>query len=131
MKPNPQILLTSLAGDALCLGPHWIYDQHEIAKKFGRITGYAAPATSYHPGKQAGDFTHYGDQTLILLRSLAEHGRFDLTSFAAEWRAFWDDPATHSYRDGATKATLENLRKGALPNEAASASHDVAGAARI
>ena len=131
MKPHPQILLTSLAGDALCLGPHWIYDQREIAQKLGRITGYAAPLTSYHPGKQVGDFTHYGDQTLILLRSLAEHGRFDLTSFAAEWRAFWEDPATHSYRDGATKATLENLRKGARPDEAASASHDIAGAARI
>jgi ADP-ribosylglycohydrolase len=131
MKPTPQILITSLAGDALCLGPHWIYDQREIAQKLGRITGYAAPLTSYHPGKQAGDFTHYGDQTLILLRSLAEHGRFDLTGFAAEWRAFWEDPATHSYRDGATKATLENLRKGARPAEAASDSHDIAGAARI
>ena len=131
MKPTPQILITSLAGDALCLGPHWIYDQREIEQKLGRITGYAAPLTSYHPGKQAGDFTHYGDQTLILLRSLAEHGRFDLTGFAAEWRAFWEDPATHSYRDGATKATLENLRKGALPAEAASDSHDIAGAARI
>jgi ADP-ribosylglycohydrolase len=54
-----------------------------------------------------------------------------LTGFAAEWRAFWEDPATHSYRDGATKATLENLRKGALPAEAASDSHDIAGAARI
>ena len=131
MKPTPQILITSLAGDALCLGPHWIYDQREIAQKLGRITGYAAPLTSYHPGKQAGDFTHYGDQTLILLRSLADHGRFDLTGFAAEWRAFWEDPATHSYRDGATKATLENLRKGARPAEAASDSHDIAGAARI
>jgi ADP-ribosylglycohydrolase len=131
MKPTPQILITSLAGDALCLGPHWIYDQREIEQKLGRITGYAAPLTSYHPGKQAGDFTHYGDQTLILLRSLAEHGRFDLTSLAAEWRAFWEDPTTHSYRDGATKATLENLRKGALPAEAASDSHDIAGAARI
>ncbi len=131
MKLHPPILLTSLAGDALCLGPHWIYDQREIAKKFGQITAYAAPATNYHPGKLAGNFTHYGDQTLILLRSLAEHGRFDLTSFAAEWRAFWEDPATHSYRDGATKVTLENLRKGALPEEAASDSHDIAGAARI
>lgn len=131
MKPTPQILLTSLAGDALCLGPHWIYDQREIAQKLGQITGYAAPLTSYHPGKQAGDFTHYGDQTLILLRSLAQHGRFELTRFAADWRAFWEDPATHSYRDGATKVTLENLRKGALPEEAASDSHDIAGAARI
>ena len=64
------------------LGAHWIYSQREIAEKFGHITGYATPATSYHPGKQAGDFTHYGDQTMVLLRSLAAHGRFDLADFA-------------------------------------------------
>ena len=84
------ILITSLVADALSLGSHWIYSQREIADKFGSITGYSDPATSYHPGKQAGDFTHYGDQTMVLLRSLALHGRFDLASFANEWRAFWE-----------------------------------------
>jgi ADP-ribosylglycohydrolase len=125
------IVLSSLIGDALSLGAHWIYSQREIAEKFGRITGYAAPATNYHPGKQAGDFTHYGDQTLVLLRSLAKHGRFDLPAFAAEWQAFWEDPATLSYCDGATKATLANLRSGLPPENAASPSNDIAAAARI
>lgn len=125
------ILITSLVADALSLGAHWIYSQREIAEKFGRITGYSDPATSYHPGKQAGDFTHYGDQTMVLLRSLARHGRFDLASFASEWRAFWESPETQSYRDGATKATLANLRDGLPPTQAASPSNDIAGAARI
>ena len=125
------IVLTSLVADALSLGSHWIYSQREIADKFGDITGYSDPATSYHPGKQAGDFTHYGDQTLLLLRSLALHGRFDLASFAYEWRAFWENPETQSYRDGATKATLANLRNGLSPSQAASPSNDIAGAARI
>ena len=125
------IVLNSLIGDALSLGAHWIYSQREIAEKFGRITGYAAPATHYHPRKQAGDFTHYGDQTMILLRSLAKHGRFDLPAFAAEWQAFWEDPATLSYRDGATRATLSNLQQGLPPENAASPSNDIAGAARI
>lgn len=125
------ILITSLVADALSLGSHWIYSQREIADKFGDITGYSDPATSYHPGKQAGDFTHYGDQTMLLLRSLALHGRFDLASFANEWRAFWENPETQSYRDGATKATLANLRNGLLPSQAASPSNDIAGAARI
>ena len=125
------ILITSLVADALSLGSHWIYSQREIADKFGDITGYSDPATSYHPGKQAGDFTHYGDQTLLLLRSLALHGRFDLASFANEWRAFWENPETQSYRDGATKATLANLRNGLSPSQAASPSNDIAGAARI
>jgi len=125
------IPITSLAADALALGSHWIYSQREIADKFGDITGYSAPATSYHPGKQAGDFTHYGDQTMVLLRSLALHGRFDLASFADEWRLFWERPETQSYRDGATKATLANLRSVLSPAQAASPSNDIAGAARI
>ena len=125
------ILITSLVADALSLGSHWIYSQREIADKFGDITGYSDPATSYHPGKQAGDFTHYGDQTMLLLRSLALHGRFDLASFANEWRLFWEQTETQSYRDGATKATLANLRNGLSPSQAASPSNDIAGAARI
>ena len=125
------ILITSLVADALSLGSHWIYSQREIADKFGDITGYSDPATSYHPGKQAGDFTHYGDQTMLLLRSLALHGRFDLAFFANEWRLFWERTETQSYRDGATKATLANLRNGLSPSQAASPSNDIAGAARI
>jgi len=125
------IVLTSLIADALSLGPHWIYSQREIAEKFGGIIGYFDPATSYHPGKQAGDFTHYGDQTMVLLRSLASHSRFDLASFADEWCAFWESHGTRSYRDGATKATLANLRNGLPPGQAASPSNDIAGAARI
>jgi len=124
-------VLSSLVADALSLGAHWIYSQREIAEKFGKITGYSDPATSYHPGKHAGDLTHYGDQTMVLLRSLASHGRFDLGSFANEWRAFWESPETRSYRDGATNATLANLRSGLPPAQAASPSNDIAGAARI
>jgi ADP-ribosylglycohydrolase len=126
-----RIVLTSLVADALSLGSHWIYSQREIASKFGSITGYSDPATSYHPGKHAGDFTHYGDQTMLLLRSIALHGRFDLASFANEWRTFWENPEAHSYRDGATNATLANLRSGMAPAQAASPSNDIAGAARI
>lgn len=128
---SSQILLTSLIADALALGAHWIYSQREIAGKFGRTTDYAAPATSYHPGKQAGDFTHYGDQTMVLLRSLAAHGGFDLAEFARDWRGFWENPTTAAYRDGATKSTLENLRAGRPPERAASSSNDISGAARV
>jgi ADP-ribosylglycohydrolase len=125
------IVINSFVADALSLGAHWIYSQQEIADKFGKISGYSDPATKYHPGKQAGDFTHYGDQMMVLLRSLALHGRFDLASFADEWSAFWEKSETQSYRDGATKATLVNLRSGLPPEQAASPSNDIAGAARI
>jgi pimeloyl-ACP methyl ester carboxylesterase len=61
----------AFAADALCLGPHWIYDSTEIARIYSSgLTRYDAPHSKYHPGKRAGDFTHYGDQTLALLRRL-------------------------------------------------------------
>jgi ADP-ribosylglycohydrolase len=122
MNPSSNIVLGSLIADSLALGPHWIYDQDAIREKLGRVTTYQAPMASYHTGKTAGDFTHYGDQTLILLRSVKECGGFDLAHFMAAWRAFWENPATISYRDGATRAALANQNP---------SSHDIAGAARI
>ena len=125
------IVLFSFIGDALALGPHWIYNQDEIQSKLGRVTTYRAPISSYHLGKVAGDFTHYGDQTLVLLKSLAEDDGFDATKFASRWCAFWTDPGTHSYRDQATRQTLEHLQAGTPPARSGSDSHDIAGAARI
>ena len=60
MTTNESILFASFVGDAFSLGPHWIYSQREIAEKAGTISGYIDPLSSYHPGKKAGDFTHYG-----------------------------------------------------------------------
>ena len=128
MATPSDILLGSLIGDALALGPHWIYNQREIHEKLGRVTTYQPPLAIYHAGKMAGDFTHYGDQTLVLLRSITETGGFDLASFASAWQAFWENPATISYRDSATKATLAHLHSHSSP---ASTSDDIAGAARI
>ncbi len=125
------IVLYSFIGDALSLGPHWIYRQSEIARRVGDVRGYVDPLSNYHPGKKAGDFTHYGDQTLALLRSVATAKRFEIQAFARVWRSFWEDPATISYQDGATRATLQNLERGTLPQNSASGSNDIAGAARI
>lgn len=127
MTAASDIVLGSLIGDALALGPHWIYDQSVIRHKLGHLTTYQPPITTYHGGKTAGDLTHYGDQTLVLLHSLAETGGFDLVRFANAWLAFWENPATHAYRDGATKTTLAHLRSGAP----ASTSDEIAGATRI
>lgn len=128
---DANIVLVSFIGDALALGPHWIYDQDEIRSKIGRVTSYCAPLSTYHPGKSAGDFTHYGDQTLILLRSVAEDSAFVLERFIPRWRAFWEDQTNVTYRDGATRQTLDHLQAGVPPERAGSDSHDIAGAVRI
>ena len=125
------IVLYSLIGDALSLGPHWVYNQDEIAERAGRITGYLDPLSEYHPGKKAGDFTHYGDQASVLLESIAELNQFDLEDFAQIWMEFWEGEGEQSYKDGATKTTLQNLKDGKPTKDCASNSHDLAGAARM
>jgi ADP-ribosylglycohydrolase len=124
------MVLASFAGDALALGVHWIYDPQRIEREFGRVDGYRAPRPdAYHRTKQKGEFTHYGDQALVLLESLAARGTFDLADFAARWRTLFADYG--GYFDKATKGTLANFAAGRGPEASASPSDDLAGAARI
>lgn len=127
---NSGIILGSLAADSLALGPHWIYDTAIIDKKFGRIDKLQQPlADSYHKTKNLGDFTHYGDQTLLLLKSLAETGDFELQNFSQRWQKEMEHYG--GYLDGASKQTLKNLQTGKGPDECGSGSADLGGAARI
>ncbi len=124
------MVMASFAGDSLALGVHWIYDPNRIVKEFGRVEKYLKPPPdSYHPTKELGEFTHYGDQTVVLLESVAASKGFDLTDFAVRWQALFKD--YEGYYDQATKATLHNLARGNPPKTAGSSSNDLAGAARI
>ena len=124
------IVLASFAADSLALGAHWIYNTAQIEAKFGRVDTFLKPEpNSYHNTKERGEFTHYGDQTFVLLESLEANKGFDFDDFASRWRAFNKD--YEGYCDQATKATLENFGKGKSPREAGSSSNDLAGAARI
>jgi len=125
------MVMGAFIGDAISLGPHWVYDQEEIARKVTAPERYQDPVSPYHPGKKAGDFTHYGDQVLVLLRYIAEHHAFDLAGYAAAWKAYWENPATISYKDGSTKETLAGLGKGLPPERAGAHSHDLSGAGRF
>lgn len=76
-KANAMVL-ASLAADSLALGVHWIYNTNVIDKKFGRVQNYLKPVRpTYHPTKARGEFTHYGDQTMILLESVSKRSGFD------------------------------------------------------
>lgn len=123
------MLLGSFVGDALALGPHWVYNTHVIDKKFGTVDRFYDPLTSYHTGKKGGDFTHYGDQMLVLLESTATCGGFDPAHFAQSWRSFFE--SYQGYFDHATKDTLENMRAGKNLQVCGSSSDDLSGAARI
>lgn len=124
------MVLASFLGDSLALGPHWQYDQGALELAFGRVENLVAPPPDgYHRGKQAGQFTHYGDQTLVLLESIARTGGFDIKDFSRRWLGLFQD--YQGYYDGATKSTLANFSAGAEPLECGSSSNDLAGAARI
>lgn len=116
-----RLILPSLVGDALALGPHWEYDPAKIAEKLGSCDLYHDPITSYHPGKRAGDQTHYGDQTVLLWRFLEETKRWDAAAFKARWVEYWR--TSTSYRDHATRETLETGR--------GSSSNELGGPARL
>ncbi|WP_419659217.1 ADP-ribosylglycohydrolase [Desulfosarcina variabilis str. Montpellier] len=119
----------AFVADALSLGVHWVYNTGVIDKKFGRVEHYHDPLTSYHKGKKAGDFTHYGDQTLVLLEAVCAKGGFDGQYFAERWKAFFTD--YNGYFDKATKTTLENMATAENMTASGSPSDDLAGAARL
>ena len=124
------MVLASFVADALALGVHWVYNTNVIDKKWGRVEEYIKPERpTFHPSKDIGDFTHYGDQTLLLLNSVAADSGFNIIDFADKWRQF--SKSYEGYIDGATKATLENIKAGKQPTGAGSDSDDFAGAARI
>jgi ADP-ribosylglycohydrolase len=106
-----------------------VYNTGVIDKKFGRLEHYQDPLTSYHKGKRAGDFTHYGDQMLVLLECIAEAQGFDANRFDRSWRDFFEDYA--GYFDKATKATLESMAGGGELTQCGSDSDDLAGASRM
>lgn len=122
--------MASFLGDSLAMPAHWIYDTGEIDERFGRIGELLAPPKdSYHEGKRAGEFTHYGDQVMVLLESVAANSGYELDFFAESWTKFF---ASYSgYLDHATKATLQHFADGKSPAESGSSSTDLAGASRI
>jgi ADP-ribosylglycohydrolase len=124
------LLYGSFIADALALGAHWIYDQEEMRRDFGRVTHFLDPREdSYHRSKKRGEQTHYGDQALTLMESIKSRGRFDVSGFAQDWSRMWD--GYPDYFDQATKETLKHLNAGTPAKEAASNSNELGGAARI
>jgi ADP-ribosylglycohydrolase len=126
------LLYGALSGDSLALAAHWVYEQEELAQRFGRITDHQEPhPDGYHPGKDRGAQTHYGDQTLVLMDSLeACGGNFVMDDFARRWRGFWENNST-TYRDKSTKATLVHLEEGKGLTRAGSDILDLGGACRM
>lgn len=119
----------ALVADAFSLGAYWEYDVDEIKKAFPVYKDLYDPISEYHNGKKAGDFTHYGDQTMWLLESLALEKEFSLFSFAKRWKKYMSE--YNDYIDGASKKTLENLKSEKSALQSGSFSQDLSVVGRI
>lgn len=124
------MVLAAFSADSLALGAHWIYDPQKIKSEFGRTDSLQKPhSQSFHKNRDKGEFTHYGDQMLVLLESIAKTGDFDLADFSRRWKTLFKD--YDGYVDGATRNTLANYKAGKPVENAGSSSDELAGASRI
>lgn len=101
-------ILGGFVSDAYTLGAHWVYDPEQLEKLPIDWQVLNDPEAMWHKGKKAGDFTHYGDQMLLLLESITAEKHFSLERFAAYWET--NMRAYNGYIDGATRTTLENMQ---------------------
>jgi ADP-ribosylglycohydrolase len=123
MTVNKNAFLGAFIGDAIALGPHWIYDTDKIQQDFGEIKGIVEPLEdTFHKSKSKGEFTHYGDQMLMLadyiIDTKRDFNKKDFLEFYYDWMQEYN-----GYLDHATKETLnnfeDNLYKGSNSEELA------------
>jgi len=112
-KKVKEIVLSILVADSYSLGAHWIYDEKTLQTMTINWEELNAAQAIWHKGKVAGEFTHYGDQTLWLYQFLQDKTSFDPKEFVDFWKMKMD--IYDGYMDSATKTTLENIEKGISP----------------
>jgi ADP-ribosylglycohydrolase len=124
-------VIGSFIGDAMALGVHWVKNQEEIIQRYGDIDSLIKPElVDFHAGKEAGEFTHYGDQAYELLISVSTAGGFEVDNFMSRWRALFKG-GYKDYIDAATRTTLDQIGVCESYTECVSNSSELGGASRI
>jgi len=113
----------SLLADAYSLGGHWVYEQNELSTSNLNLKGLNSPLSNYHPTKCAGDFTHYGDQTIWLLEYMQQSKVYDPFVYGKLWQT--NMIAYNGYRDKASVDSLLNMKSGRSFLAAGSNSNDL------
>lgn len=119
---NPELgtIVGALVADAASVGFHWLYDQERIKHLAPEHPEFHPPASSDYVGisgyfahglKKAGDFSQYGEQTMVLLRSLvANAGKYDKTHYENLFCEHFGYGGQYvGYIDHPTKDTLNNI----------------------
>ncbi len=112
-KKVKDLVLSSLVADAYSLGAHWIYDEKQLQILDVDWNNLNDAKVIWHKGKVAGDFTHYGDQTLWLYEYLQDKENFDINEYIQYWKAKTE--IYNGYIDGSTRETLENIENKVTP----------------
>ena len=119
------LVTSALVVDSYCLGTHWVYDEQQLINNSIDWDALNAPLAMWHKGKKAGDFTHYGDQTLWLYEFLKDKDSFDEEAF----KDFWFEKMKHytGYIDGASRNTLSNIEEKISPSGSSSTDLSIVG----
>ncbi len=115
-------ILGALVADAASLGFHWLYDQERIReiapdspefrsptpRDYDNVHGFFA-----HGNKRVGDLSQYGEQAMVLLRSLvANGGRYDKIHYEDSFREHFGYGGKYiGYIDHPTRDTLDNIAR--------------------
>ncbi|UGA54072.1 ADP-ribosylglycohydrolase family protein [Vibrio sp. VB16] len=115
-------ILGTLVADAASVGFHWLYDQERIREIAPDSPEFHPPTMSdydnvpgfyAHGSKRVGDLSQYGEQALVLMRSLvANGGRYDKTQYENAFREHFGYGGKYvGYIDHPTRDTLDNITR--------------------
>lgn len=113
-------ILGALVADAATMGLHWLYSQRRIAQLVPQQPEFRVPdeadyegGVGYfaHGGKDAGEYSHYGEQMLVMLHSLAETGgHYEKAHYQEAFRRhFGYGGGFVGYIDRPTRQTLDRI----------------------
>jgi ADP-ribosylglycohydrolase len=113
-------ILGALVADAATMGFHWVYSQRRIVELTPEVPEFRQPdekdfegGVGYfaHASKHAGDLSQYGEQMLVMLRSLAETGgHYDRANYTEQFRRHFGYGGEFvGYIDRPTRQTLDRI----------------------
>ncbi|HKI74559.1 MAG TPA: ADP-ribosylglycohydrolase family protein, partial [Pseudomonadales bacterium] len=113
-------VLGALVADAATMGFHWCYSQRRIAELAPDNPEFRQPDAADYAGgvgyfahgmKNAGEFSHYGEQAWVLLHSMVSNGsRYEKRHYQNAFRDhFGYGGKFHGYIDRPTRETLDAI----------------------
>jgi hypothetical protein len=113
-------IIGALVADAATMGLHWLYSQQRLTELAPEVPEFRTPSVSdfsgnvgyfAHGGKTAGDLSHYGEQTRVMLISMsATRGQYDRMHYQEAFRSHFGYGGSFAgYIDRPTRQTLDTL----------------------